>query len=95
MIVAHRLAFVFLAISPLSFVYGQMGTNVLDEHYPSGIGAMRVSNKAFWWLTDQPGILGFPAIAARDRDFRARFQHQEAAPIDALFVDNTGLCHPP
>ena len=46
MIVAHRLAFVFLAISPLSFVNDEMGTNVLDEHYSYGIGAMRVSNKA-------------------------------------------------
>ena len=31
-IVAHRLAFVVLAISPFCFVDGQMGTNVLDEH---------------------------------------------------------------
>ena len=46
MVVAHRLAFVVLAISPLSFVNGQMGTNVLDEHYAFGIGAMRVSNMA-------------------------------------------------
>lgn len=46
MVVAHRLAFVILAISPLSFDNGQMGTDVLDEHCVSGIGAMRVSNMA-------------------------------------------------
>ena len=47
MVIAHRLAFVILAFSPLSFVNGQMGTRARDEHCSNRIGAMRVSNKAF------------------------------------------------
>ncbi len=33
MIVAHLSCLIVLAILPLCFVNGQMGTNVLDEHY--------------------------------------------------------------